>query len=218
MPLKLLLPALTLMVALAPLSVAVAQSSSARLLERDAPRVATLWPARDGARFLGATHSELAVEAGPSLGQHFGVTLLPAILASTTGVVLAWGLGSISNALLGVAVPALLAHLLVGPVLTTLVAWLVGNDGGERYGFWGPAAASFVLHAAMFAVASLLFVVPWTNPVALLVYSAVDGLLMSAGSVGVMRLFPRKVATAELPSFVPGVSATRVVGLSRVEF
>ena len=206
MSMKPLLPAL--LAALAALFPSVGHASSARLLDDDAPRHAALTPLEAGIG-VGAT-------GGVGFGEHFGVTLLPAVFASTTGVALAVALEGLSNSLVGVAVPALLSHLLVGPVLTTLVALLVGNDHGDRFGFWGGAGAAFLLKAATFAVASLIGVA-WSNPVHLLLYTLVDGLLMTAGSVGVMHLLPKKVATAELPSFVPGVSGTRLVSLSTVE-
>jgi hypothetical protein len=205
----------TLLLALAFLCPSVGHASSARLLDDDVPRFSSLTPSGSGLGTLGATAGEGAT--APGFGAHFGITLLPAVFASTTGVVLAVALEGLSNTLLGVAVPALLSHLLVGPVLTTLVALLVGNNHGEHFGFWGGAAAAFLLHAATFVVGSLLGVA-WSNPLHLLLYTLVDGLLMSAGSVGVMHLFPEKVATAELPSFVPGVSATQLVSLSKVEF
>lgn len=216
MYMKPLLPAL--LAALASLCPAVGRASSARLLDDDAPHHATLTPreARFGVGAPGDVAGEMDAEKGPGFGEHFGVTLLPAVFASTTGVALAVALEGLSNTLVGVAVPALLSHLLVGPVLTTVVALLVGNDHGDRYGFWGGAGAAFLLKAATFAVASLVGVA-WSNPVHLLLYALVDGLLMTAGSVGMMHLFPKKAATAELPSFVPGVSGTQLVSLSSVE-
>lgn len=220
MPIKPLLP--TLLAALAVLYPAMGHASSARLLDDDAPHHAALTPLEAGIGIgigvgaLGGVAGEMDAEKRLGIGEHFGVTLLPAVFASTTGVALAVALEGLSNTLVGVAVPAMLSHLLVGPVLTTLVAMLVGNDHGDHYGFWGGAAAAFLLKAATFAVASLVGVT-WSNPVHLLLYTLVDGLLMTAGSVGMMRLLPKKVATAELPSFVPGVSGTQLVSLSTVE-
>ncbi len=211
---KLLFPALV--VVLVPWA-ALARPPSARLLD-DAPRVAALTPSllRSGA--LGATAGEVASEISPNFGQHFLITLVPAIFASTAGVALGTALGSLSNSLLWSVIPAALAQLFVGPVLTTLIALLVGNQKGERFGFWGPAAVTFLLHAAVFVVSSFFLVVPsLLEPVPLLLYTAVDGLVMTAGSVGFMHLFPKKTATVELPSFVPGVSETRFLALSKVE-
>jgi hypothetical protein len=206
---------LILVLALLPAGPAVA-FPSVRLLD-DAPRRAVL-PSVLGAPDAPSSITVAPTSAGLDFGTHFGITLVPSIFASTAGVVLAWALGGLSNTLLGAIIPALLAHLLVGPGLTALVALLVGNDKESRFGFWGPAAGAFLIHAATFLVASLLLVVPWTNPVALLAYTAIDGVLMAGASVGLMHLFPKKVAAAELRSFVPGVSETRVLPMATLHF
>lgn len=215
MSMKLLVPAL--LVALAPLSQAAAHPSRAGLLLDDAPRVAAITPTAEvGERLVAA--SEGAPAAAPlGLFAHFGVTLLPSIFASTAGVALAVGLGALSNTLLGAALPALLAHLFVGPALTTLTAFLVGRARGVDGGFWGAAGAAFLLHAATFFIASWFLVVPWTSPAALLLYTAVDGALTSAGAVGVMHALAKRPPPTELPSFIPQVAPTQLIALTRVE-
>jgi hypothetical protein len=128
----------------------------------------------------------------------------------------------LSNALVG-QLPALLVSLLAGPALTTLGAWLVGNHGDAgRYGYWGAFGVTFLVHLAVFAVTSLALpvAVAWSNPVSLLVYSLVDGLLMTVSAVGFMHLFPdrKPVAAPTVTSFLPGVTDTAFVPLSSVAF
>jgi hypothetical protein len=171
--------------------------------------------------------------AGPSLlgtpgpapaaigfGEHLGKTVGLGVFSSTAGVLLAVPLGMLSNALLG-QLPALLVSLLVGPALTTLGAWLIGNhDDAGRFGYWGAFGVTALVHLAVLLVTSLALpvAVAWTNPVSLLLYSLVDGLLMSGASVGFMHLVPRRrAAPATLQSFAPGVSDTAFVPLSSVE-
>jgi len=158
-------------------------------------------------------------------GEHFGKTLGVGVFASAAGVLLSVPFVALSNALansLAGALPALLIQLLVGPALTALGAWLIGNAGDDgRYGYWGAFGVTFAVHLAVFVVTSLALSVstPWTNPVALLLYALVDGVLMSGTSVGFMHLFPKKKdEPATLKSFVPGVSDTVVVSLSKVAF
>lgn len=208
MPQKLLL-----LLALVPVSPALAHRS-ARLLD-DTPRLASVEPSTARLVRSEALAAQEEVPPGPSAAAHLVSTWVPGVFASTASVLLATGLGSLSNNLLGAALPALLSHLLVGPLLTTLAALVVGNHGSERYGFWGPALAAFLVHAATFAVASLALVVAWSNPVSLLAYTAADALLMTAASVSVMRLFPRRAPT-ELPA-APGAPMAQAVSLARLE-
>ncbi|MCC6338057.1 MAG: hypothetical protein IT380_29195 [Myxococcales bacterium] len=153
-------------------------------------------------------------------GEHFAKTAGVGVLASTAGVLIAVPLGMLSNELVWTALPVLISHLFIPPGLTVLAAWLIGKVSAPgRYGFWGAFGAAFAVHAAAFVVASLALTVPWTNPVALLLYTLVDGLLMSGTSVGFMHLFPNeKKAPATVTSFVPGVSDTVFVPASTVAF
>jgi hypothetical protein len=184
--------------------VAPAAEPSARLL--DEPKVVTLTPA--------------AAPTGPSFGEHFGKTVGLGVLGATAGAVAGHLLGGLSNDLIGAAVPGALCNLLIGPVLTVVGALLAGNDGAwsGRHGFWGPLGVALGINAVVYVVTSFVLPVGWADPLALLLYSLVDGVLMTGGAVGLMHLVdtaPR--ATASLPSFVPGVSATAVVVLSEVK-
>jgi hypothetical protein len=184
--------------------VAAAAEPSARLL--DEPTVLALTPAP-------------AEASGPSFGEHFGKTVGMGVLGATAGAVAGNLLGTLSNDLLGAAVPGALCNLLIGPLLTVVGALLAGNDGAwsGRYGFWGPLGVALGINAVVYVVTSFVLPVGWADPLALLLYSLVDGVLMTGGAVGLMHLVdtaPRR--TASLPSFVPGVSATTVVVLSEV--
>lgn len=163
-----------------------------------------------------------AATDGPGIGfgEHLAKTTGVGIWGSTAGVLIAVPLGTLSNKLLWAALPALVSHLFIPPVLTVLTAWLIGQAAAPgRYGFWGAFGVAFAVHAAAFAVASLALVVPWSNPAALLVYTLVDGLSMSATSVGFMHLFPNeKRAAPTVASFVPGVSETTFVPCTTVAF
>lgn len=192
-----------------------AESRSAHLL-LDAPRVLLAASPRllDGA--LGATDLEHTAAAGIGFGEHLAKTAAVGMASSVTGVLLGAGLGSLSNNLIGAAVPVLLANLFLPPVLTVLAAMLIGNwASAGRFGFWLPLAGAFVVNAAAYVIASLFLVVPWTNPIALLLYSLVDGLLMSGATVGVMHLTEKK-QTSTVTSFVPGISDTTLVPLVKV--
>lgn len=164
----------------------------------------------------------LTPEAHPGIGfgEHLAKTTAAGVFASTAGVLLAVPLGSLAIELVPAALPVLLSHLFVPPALTVLAAWLVGQvDAPGRYGYWGAFGVAFLVHAATFAVSALFFAVPWSNPVALLLYSLVDGLLMSGSSVGFMHLFPnRKQAAPTVASFVPGVGDTTFVPCTTVAF
>lgn len=199
-----------------------ATASAARLLDEEVRLV----PASAPFSLTRATLASegVAADATPAIGfgEHFGKTLGLGVFASTAGVLLAVPLGMLSNALLG-QLPALLVSLLAGPALTTLGAWLIGNHGDSgRYGYWGAFGVTFLVHLAVFVVTSLALPVSvaWSNPVSLLLYSLVDGLLMSGTSVGFMHLFPnkKKVAAPTVTSFVPGVTDTAFVPMSSVAF
>ena len=136
--------------------------------------------------------------------------------SSVTGVLIGAGLGSLSNNLIAAAIPVLLANLFLPPILTVLVAMLIGNwESPGRFGFWLPLAGAFAVNAAAYVIASLFLVVPWTNPVALLLYSLVDGMLMGGATVSLMHLTSKKQPVL-LTSFVPGVTDTMMVPLMKV--
>lgn len=193
--------------------------TSSMVARLDVSPLADLVPAATDASNEASTSE--AIVAGPTFGVHFAKTLGVGVASSATGVLLGTLFGTLSNNLIWAAIPVLLSNLFVGPVVTALVAMLLGNDGAPgRYGFWGPAGVAFVLHAALYVILSLLpqFAVPWSNPVALLLYSLVDGLLMTGGSVGLMHLTEKKAETTSIQSFVPGVSDTQFVALTKVGF
>jgi hypothetical protein len=158
---------------------------------------------------------------GPAYGVHFAKTFGAGVVGSTAGVLLGTALGQLSNDLIWSALPVLLSNLFVGPIVTVLVAMLVGNDGSSgRYGFWGPVGVAFALNAALYVVVSLALnvAVSYATPLPLLLYTLVDSLLMTGGSVGLMHLTEKKVASSAIPSFIPGVTDTQVAALSTVRF
>jgi hypothetical protein len=194
---------------------AQAENRSARLLS-DAPQLLLGATPRllDGA--LAATDVKEEVAQTMGFGEHFAKTTAVGMASSVTGVLIGAGLGMLSNNIIGAAVPVLLANLFLPPVVTVLVAMLLGNMGSPgRFGFWLPLAGAFVVNAAAYVIASLFLVVPWTNPAALLVYSLIDGLLMSGASVGLMHATQKKQPTT-VTSFVPGISDTTLVSMVKV--
>lgn len=208
------LPLVSLVLALCATQ-AQAETRSARLLG-DAPRVLLGATPRllDGA--LAAADVKETVAQNIGFGEHLAKTSAVGMASSVTGVLIGAGLGSLSNSLVAAAIPVLLANLFLPPVITVLVAMLIGNwDSPGRFGFWLPLAGAFAVNAAAYVIASLLLVVPWTNPAALLVYSLIDGLLMGGASVGLMHLTEKK-QTTNVTSFVPGVSDTTLVPLVKV--
>ncbi len=194
-----------------------AENRSASLLS-DAPRALLGATPRLLDAALGAEEvkSEPAAVAGIGFGEHFGKTAAIGMASSVTGVLLGAGFGVLSNNLVLALLPVALANLFLPPVVTVLMAMLIGNwDSPGRFTFWGPVAGAFVVNAAVYVIASLLMTVPWTSPVAVLAYSLVDGLLMSGATVGIMHLTEKKKPET-ITSFVPGVSDTTFVSLTRV--
>ena len=192
-----------------------AETRSARLLT-DAPKLMLGASPHLLDAALGAADVKETAVAGIGFGEHFAKTAAVGMASSVTGVLIGAGLGSLSNNLIGAAIPILLSNLFLPPILTVLAAMLVGNwEQAGRFSFWLPLAGAFVVNAAAYVIASLLLVVPWTNPIALLLYSLVDGLLMSGATVGVMHLTEKKQTTI-VTSFVPGVGDTMLVPLVKV--
>lgn len=194
---------------------AQAETRSARLLG-DTPKVLLGATPRLLDAALAATDVKDTVAQRMGLGEHLTKTTIVGMASSITGVLIGAGLGALSNNLIAAAIPVLLANLFLPPVVTVLVAMLLGNmDAPGRFGFWLPLAGAFVVNAAAYVIASLFLVVPWTNPAALLVYSLIDGLLMGGASVGLMHLTEKKQPTV-VTSFVPGVSDTTLVPMVKV--
>jgi hypothetical protein len=201
---------------------ALAQGRAARLLDAgDAPALAQAEGGGSAVHLVPQGDVAAADAAGPGYGEHFIKTLAVSVFATGGGAVVGALLGPLSNNLIVAAISAVLPNLIIGPLLTALAAVLVGNGGAYegRYGFWGAFGISAGLNAVVLIVTSfVLNAVPWANPAALLLYSLVDGLLMTGGSVSLMHLTGPKPVSAVLPSFVPGVSDTQVVSVGKVEF
>lgn len=195
---------------------ASAETRSAHLLS-DAPRVLLAGTPRLLDSALGAADVQQAVE-NLGFGEHFAKTAAVGTATSVTGVLIGAGLGMLSNNLIAAAIPVLIANLFLPPIVTVLVSMWLGNltSPGRFTSFWLPVGGAFVANAAAYVIASLLLVVPWTNPAALLVYALVDGLLMSGASVGLMHLTQNKTAPAKVTSFIPGVSDTTIAPLVKV--
>jgi hypothetical protein len=156
---------------------AAAQARSAHLLEgADSP-------------LLAAPLTDLRHAESLGWGEHFAKTFAISVVATSGGLALGSGLGSLSNQLGVAAAGTLLSNLIVGPVLTVVTALVVGDGRLRNPGFWGPLAVAMLVNAALFALTSLVpvFAVSWANPAANLVYSLVDGLLMTSASVGLLH-------------------------------
>ncbi len=201
-------------------STAFAESRAAHLLG-DAPKLLLgvsprLLDAAQGAMDGGDCAGECECKR-IGFGELFAKTSAVGMASSTAGVLIGAGLGSLSSNLIFAALPVLLANLFLPPVLTVLAAMLMGNwDAPGRFGFWLPVLGAFAVNAVAYVLASLVLVVPWTNPVALLLYTLVDGLLMSGATVGVMALTEKK-PTSVVKSFVPGITDTTFVPLVKVD-
>jgi hypothetical protein len=155
------------------------------------------------------------------LGELFVKVSAVGVAASATGVVLGAGLGSLSNNLIGAAIPGLLvANLIFPPLVTVLAAVLMGNwNEAGRFGFWLPLGAAFLVNAAAVLITSLAIniAVGIANPLSLLVYAVIDGVAMGGATVGVMALTEKKKVTT-VKSFVPGVTDSTFVVLNEVAF
>lgn len=194
---------------------AQAETRSARLLS-DAPQTLVGAGAVSASSLLGSTDLKTAPLPEVTFAVHFTKTTAVGMASSVVGVLLGAGLGSLSNNLVAAVIPVLLSNLFLPPVVTVLAAMLIGNwDSPGRFGFWLPLAGAFAVNAAAYVLASLAFVVPWTNPAALLLYTLVDGLLMSGASVGLMHLTEKRPATT-VASFSPGITDTVLVPVMKV--
>ncbi|MFT3711098.1 MAG: hypothetical protein QM817_26010 [Archangium sp.] len=155
------------------------------------------------------------------LGELFVKVSAVGVAASATGVVLGAGLGSLSNNLIGAAIPGLLiANLIFPPLVTVLAAVLMGNwHEAGRFGFWLPLLGAFLVNAAAVVVTSLAFniAIGIANPLSLLIYAVIDGVAMSGATIGLMALTEKKKVTT-VRSFVPGVSDSTFVVLNEVKF
>lgn len=194
-----------------------AETRSAQLLG-DAPKVLLAGTPRLLDAALGADGvQQLAAVENIGFGEHFAKTAAVGTATSVTGVLIGAGLGMLSNNLIAAAIPVLIANLFLPPIVTVLVSMWLGNltSPGRFTSFWLPVAGAFAVNAGAYVIASLLLVVPWTNPAALLIYALVDGLLMSGASVGLMHLTEKK-APATVTSFVPGVSDTVIAPIVKV--
>ncbi|MBL8909101.1 MAG: hypothetical protein JNM17_00220 [Archangium sp.] len=188
---------------------------SARLLSPDDA------PAKTEATAPSLADAASNVSSDIGLGELFVKTSAVAVAASATGIVLGAGLGALSNNLIGAAIPGLLiANLIFPPLITVLSAALMGNwNTKDRFGFWLPLGAAFLVNAAAVVITGLFInvAVGITNPLSMLVFCTLDGLLMSGATVGVMALTEKKKVTT-VKSFAPGVTDSTFVVLNEVAF
>jgi hypothetical protein len=203
-------------------STALAEGRSARLLG-DAPKLLMGTSPRVLDGLLGQK-DECDCEHRMGFGELFAKTSAVGIAASATGVLVGAGLGSLSNNLIGAILPgALIGNLLLPPILTVLAAMLIGNwdEPGRFSSFWLPLLGAFVGNAAVYVIVSLALnvAVAWTNPVSLMVYAVVQGLVMGGANTGLMALTEKKkdAHTTVIPSFVPGISDTTFVSFGKVD-
>lgn len=158
----------------------------------------------------------------PAFGVHFGVAAAAGFVGAPVGFLLASALGNLSAFLIPTAILGLVPMGLFAPALTALTAWLFGNwnltDADGRFSFWAGFGAAAVVHILAAVIGGFAGVSLAGLP-GLLLFSLIDGAAMGAASVGAMRFFRKPPpATAVIPSFVPGVSATSVLPLTSISF
>jgi hypothetical protein len=199
-----------------------AQAFKARLLSEDGPNVVPIVPVSPDVP--ASTGAEVADERGvrllpqaPEFLPHLAVAIGAGIVTVPAGLLLTSFVGSLSNTLLGAAIPSLLIMGLLAPTLVTGAAMLFGNrGGGGRYGYWLAWGATFLVNTAAMIVAGVLGLSVGL-PAQLIAFSVIDGVLLGAASVGTMRFFEKAPAgVATIPSFVPGVTATQLLPLAQV--
>ena len=156
----------------------------------------------------------------PHWGVQFGLGAVAGVVAVPASIYLGAWLGSLSNNLIGGALPSLLCFGLIPPVVVSLVTWLVGNfNEGGTFRLWPSLLVTLVINGAAMAIAGV-FGVSFLEAGAVMILALVDGIVLSAASTGTMRLFPLK----EQPkAFVinqrdPRSPATFVAQLSEVKF
>lgn len=197
---------------------ASAETRSAQLLA-DAPKLALAATPRLLDAALGAADvQETPAVAGIGFAEHFTKGAVIGMGSTVVGTLIGAGLGVLSNNLIVAALCVALPNLIIPPLLTALLTQLIGNwDQPGRFNLGWPFVGALVVNAALYVVTSFVIAVPWTNVAALLLYSLVDGVLMSGASVGLMHLTEnKKLAAPTVASFVPGVSETVLVPVMKV--
>ena len=193
------------------------QAAAARLLmEDDLPAAAAAAPS--------VLTPTTTVNEPPSFGVQFGIASAAGFIGVPLGFLLANALGNLNIYLIPTAIFGLLPMGLVAPAFTALAAWLFGNwkltDADGRFSFWLGFAAAAIVHIAATVIAGFVGVSLAGIP-GLILFSVIDGVAMGGAAVGTMRFFrkpPAATASALLPSFVPGVSATSVMPLTTIPF
>lgn len=149
-----------------------------------------------------------------------GAGVAGGLLSVPVAIYLGQWFGSLSNSIIGAAIPTFLCLGLIPPLITTLAAWAVGNwHEWGTYRFWPAAGAAFVVNALALVVAGFAGV-NTLSVGSVLLFALVDGLFMSGAATATMRLWPLKqppnASTVSMRD--PVVGPTYVVRLSEVSF
>jgi hypothetical protein len=128
-------------------------------------------------------------------GWQFAAGTAVGILAVPGSLYLAEAFGSLSNNLIGAAIPALLCMGLIPPLLITLATVLVGNwTAPGTYKFWPAFLANLVINGASLAIGAALGLTVGVFGKVLL-YTLVQAVLQSGVSTGLERLWPNEKPT-----------------------
>ncbi|MBX7115934.1 MAG: hypothetical protein K1X64_16515 [Myxococcaceae bacterium] len=193
-------------------SPAWALTSSARLLTAD-----------DGAVLAGpeqqppASAQALTPRAAPlHWVTQFGMGAAAAVVGVPLSLYLGQWLGSLSNNLIGAAVPTLLVIGLLPPALVTLATWFAGNwNQSGTYRWWPAFIATTLVNAGMLVAAGYLGVSVGVLA-RVIVYTLIQAVVLPGTATAVMRVWPLKEPAVVTSSnaFAPTTFYAPVAGWS----
>ncbi len=139
-------------------------------------------------------HPPADVKLTPSAEQHWGHQFLigaaAAVIFVPVSLYLGQTLGSLSNNLIGAAIPTLLCIGLIPPIAITVSMWLTGRrEGGNRYRFWPSFFVNLLVNGVSLAIAAQFGLSVGVLPRVVL-YTIVQAIIQPAGTTMLMREFP----------------------------
>lgn len=169
-------------------SPAWALTSSARLLTADDAPVASGAPAQMTPSVAHSNASAKPMHWGLQVGIGAGA----AVVAVPMSLYLGQWLGSLSNSLIGAAIPTLLVIGLLPPALVTLATWLSGNwNQPGTYRWWPALLATTLVNAGMLVAAGYLGVSVGVIS-RVIIYTVIQALVLPGTATAVMRVWPLK--------------------------
>lgn len=173
-------------------SPAWAFTSSARLLTADDGAVLAA-PEQQPQSTPEASAVNLTPRGAPlHWAAQFGIGAGAAVVSVPLSLYLGQWLGSLSNNLIGAAVPTLLVIGLLPPALVTLATWIAGNwNQSGTYRWWPAFIATTLINAGMLVAAGYLGVSVGVLA-KVIVYTLIQAVVLPGTATAVMRVWPLK--------------------------